>query len=122
MKIGFIVGEIEQHQMELSLDQRTGDLRILLDGTQVLQDSSTLATEPIKRYELNIGEQERLKLALQLTFEDEQNGASQHDQNEATPYQLSFADQVRQRECEECNDWPIFATPRVSLMVSAASA
>ncbi len=68
MKIGFIVGEIEQHQMELTFDQPSGDLRILLDGTQVLQDSPTLVSEPVKQYELSIGEQERHKLALQLTY------------------------------------------------------
>ena len=71
MKIGFIVGTLEQHQMELSFDQATGDLRILLDGSPVLQDTPRLAKTPIKRYELSIGEYEKHSLALQLTYGDE---------------------------------------------------
>ena len=50
MKIGFTVGEIEQHQMELSFDQPSGDLRIMMDGTQVLQDSPAVIRGPVKRY------------------------------------------------------------------------
>lgn len=75
MKIGFTVGEIEQHQMELSFDRSSGDLRILLDGTQVLQDSPALTIEPVKCYELSIGEQEKHLLAFQLTYGDETEAA-----------------------------------------------
>jgi hypothetical protein len=56
MKIGFTVGEIEQHDMELSFDQTSGDLLIMMDGTKVLQDSRALAIEPIRRYEINVGD------------------------------------------------------------------
>ncbi len=71
MKIGFIVGEIEQHQMELSFDQKSGDLLILLDGTQVLQDSPVLSEEPSKTYELSVGDAEKHTLALELTYGDQ---------------------------------------------------
>ena len=71
MKIGFVVGQTEQHEMELSFDQASGDLLVLMDGTQVLQDSSALAVEPIKSYELSIGDTERHMLALQLSFGDD---------------------------------------------------
>ncbi len=94
MKIDFTVGEIEQHQMELSFDQVSGDLRILMDGTQVLQDCPAMAVEPIS-YELNVGEEERHRLAFQLAFGE--------------------------MPCEFCDDAGIQATPRLSLMVSAIS-
>lgn len=70
MNIGFIVGTLEQHQMELSFDQTTGDLRILMDGAPVLEDSPRLARNPVKQYELYIGSGEKHKLALQLTYAD----------------------------------------------------
>ncbi len=95
MKIDFTVGEIEQHQMELSFDQASGDLRILMDGTQVLQDSPAIATEPISYdYELSVGDEERHKLAFQLAFGE--------------------------MPCEFC-DAGMQAMPRLSLMVSAIS-
>ncbi len=93
MKIDFTVGEVEQHLMELSFDQASGDLLILMDGTQVLQDSPAIAVEPIS-YELNVGAEERHKLALQLAFGE--------------------------LPCDFC-DGGIQATPRLSLMVSAIS-
>ena len=71
MKIGFIIGETERHQMELDFDQTSGDLTILMDGAQLLHDSPRWPTEPSKRYELSIGDKEKHKLALQLTFGDE---------------------------------------------------
>jgi hypothetical protein len=71
MKIEFIVGTQEQHQMELSFDHRKGDLRILMDGTPVLQDSPRLAHNSVKHYELNIGDCEKHTLALQLAYGDE---------------------------------------------------
>ncbi len=97
MKIDFTVGEIERHQMELSFDQVSGDLYLLMDGTQVLQDSPTIAVEPIS-YELSVGAEERHKLAFQLAFGE--------------------------MPCEFCDgsiDDGIQATPRLSLMVSAIS-
>jgi hypothetical protein len=78
MKIGFTVGELEQHQMELSFDQPSGDLCILMDGIQVLQDSPALTIEPVKCYELSIGEQEKHVLAFQLTYGDETEIAGLH--------------------------------------------
>jgi hypothetical protein len=71
MRIDFTIGELEQHQMELSFDQTSGDLRILMDGTQVLQDSPVLTTEPIKCYELSVGECEKHTLAFRLTYGNE---------------------------------------------------
>lgn len=71
MKIGFIVGDFEKHEMELSFDHTSGDLRVLMDGTPVLQDSPRLAREPVKHYELSIGNREKHMLALQLSFAGE---------------------------------------------------
>jgi hypothetical protein len=71
MKIGFVIGETEQHQMELDFDQISGDLTISMDGAQLLHDSPRWPAEPSKKYELNIGDNEKHKLSLQLTFGDE---------------------------------------------------
>ena len=121
MKIGFTVGEVEQHQLELLFDQPSGDLRIMMDGTQVLQDSPTLVRgrRPVKRYELKIGQREKHRLALQLTFEDEQSRQQELEEIDALAYQLSFRDAPSQEEKEEPVVWPFQAIPRVSLMVSA---
>jgi hypothetical protein len=74
----------------------------------------------VKRYELRIGEREKHKLALQLTFEDEAGRLRQEEQREADALQLSFADQACEGASEECPDWPLQVTPRVSLLVTAA--
>ncbi len=68
MRIGFTVGEIERHEMELSFDQASGDLLITMDGTRVLQDSPILSIEPVKSYELAVGDCEKHMLALELTY------------------------------------------------------
>jgi hypothetical protein len=73
MKIGFVVGEIEQHQMELSFDQQSGALLIMMDGTQVLKDSPRLTVKTAKSYELSIGQEEKHRLALQLTYGGDQD-------------------------------------------------
>ncbi len=119
MKIGFTIGEVEQHQLELLFDQPSGDLRIMMDGTQVLRDSPTLVRGPVKRYELKIGEREKHKLALQLTFEDEQTRLRELEETDALAFQLSFRDAPSQDEEEQPIAWPYQAIPRVSLMVSA---
>ncbi len=67
MRVDFTVGEAEQHQMELSFDQASGDLRILMDGTPVLQDSPSITVKPFN-YELNVGAEERHRLALQIAY------------------------------------------------------
>ncbi len=119
MKIGFTVGEVEQHQMELSFDQPTGDLRITMDGTPVLQDTPTVVRGPAKRYELRIGQREKHKLALQLTFEDEQSRLAEIERSEGLAFQLSFGDELSKVVDEEPSTWVIPATPRISLMVTA---
>ena len=68
MRIDFMIGELEPHQMELSFDQMSGDLQILMDGAQVLHDSPVLATQPVKSYELSVGECEKHRLGFQLTY------------------------------------------------------
>src|SRR5512146_112006 len=68
MNIGFIVGESEKHQMEISFDQSTGDLHMLMDGTSVLHDLARLTKDLIKHYELSIGALEKHLLALELTY------------------------------------------------------
>ncbi|MGE5073507.1 MAG: hypothetical protein ACM3MF_08775 [Anaerolineae bacterium] len=118
MKIGFTVGAIEQHRMELLFDQPTGDLRITMDGTPVLHDTPTLVRGPVKRYELKIGKREKHKLALQLTFEDERARLLEQEQSDPT-YQLSFSDAPCDEQGEECPDWPVLVVPRFSLMVTA---
>jgi hypothetical protein len=74
MKIGLTIGETEQHQMELSFDQKSGDLTVLMDGTRILQDSTPLANEPPKRYELSVGDLEKHRIAFQLSYRDESRG------------------------------------------------
>ena len=74
MKIGFVIGETEQHQMELTFDQLTGDLTILMDGTQVLQDSPAWAAQPTQSYEFSIGDAEKHRLAFQLSYGHEPTG------------------------------------------------
>ena len=119
MKIGFTIGEHEQHQMELLFDQPSGDLRIMMDGTQVLRDTPTLVLGPVKRYELKIGKREKHKLALQLTFEDEQTRLQELEETDALAFQLSFRDAPSQDEEEQPIAWPFQPIPRVSLTVSA---
>ncbi len=84
MKIEFIVGTLEQHQLELSFDPRRGRLRLLMDGAPLLQDSPRLARNSIKHYELNIGDQEKHRLALQLAYGDEP-GIGDEPSIQATP-------------------------------------
>lgn len=73
MKIGFVVGEVEQHHMELSFDQQSGALLIMMDGNELLQDSTRLSTRTPRNYELSIGEAEKHRLALQLTYGGDQD-------------------------------------------------
>lgn len=94
MKIDFIVGEIERHEMELSFDQRSGDLRLLMDGTQLLQDRPSLAVRPVC-YELNVGNEERHKLAFQVAY----------GRDDSDPHYFGFLE-----------------IPRLSLMVTALAA
>lgn len=68
MKIDFIIGEIERHEMELSFDQTSGALRILMDGSAVLQDQPKLARSSSKHYELSIGDCEQHWLTVQLAY------------------------------------------------------
>ncbi len=119
MKIGFTVGEIEQHQMELSFDQPSGDLSVMMDGAQVLRDKPRRRKGPVKRYELQIGEREQHKLAVQLTFEDEESRRREVESSEPIPLQLSFGDTPDEEMEQEPIVWPIQALPRVSLVVSA---
>lgn len=67
MKIDFTVGEVEQHSLELSFDQGSGWLRILMDGVQLLQEYPAIAEQPAS-YELNVGNEERHRLALLLAY------------------------------------------------------
>jgi len=78
MNIGFIIGETEQHEMELSFDQITGDLCMLMDGTQVLHEMPRLANDPVQHYELYVGDGEKHRLALQLTYGGEPDEPSPH--------------------------------------------
>jgi hypothetical protein len=68
MKIDIVIGETEQHQMEFSFNGLSGDLIVLMDGEPVLQDSAKLAMEPVKSYELSVGECEKHTLAFQLMY------------------------------------------------------
>lgn len=71
MRIDFTVGEIEQHVLELSFDQSSGDLTIMMDGAQLLQDSPAITAQPVS-YEFRVGNEERHRLALQLGYGQEQ--------------------------------------------------
>ena len=78
MNIGFIIGQAEQHEMELSFDQTTGDLRMSMDGTQVLHEMPRLAKDPIQHYEFYVGDGEKHRLALKLTYGDKPDEPSLH--------------------------------------------
>jgi len=70
MRIEFTIGGTEPHQMQFSFDQTFGDLIIVMDGVQVLQDSAKLAREAVKSYELSVGDCEKHRLAFQLMYGD----------------------------------------------------
>ena len=71
MKFNFAVGKAEAHELEFTLDRVSGDLKILLDGTKVVQDSQKQSADldVIRRYELNVGEAEKHKVAFMVAFD-----------------------------------------------------
>jgi hypothetical protein len=71
MKFNFTVGDQEQHQMEFSLDQSSGDLNILLDGNAVVRDIRAVPYEPVKRYDLNVGNGEKHRVSFTVAFGEE---------------------------------------------------
>ena len=71
MRIDFTVGDLEQHLMELSFDQGSGDLRIMMDGAMLFQDVPAITVEPVS-YEFSVGNEERHRLAFQLAYGQEE--------------------------------------------------
>jgi hypothetical protein len=65
MQFEFNVGTQEQHKVHFSFDQFSGDLKILVDGTPVMQDLRLLSLSLVKRYEFNVGTQEPHKVAIE---------------------------------------------------------
>ena len=122
MKIGFTLGENEQHQLELFFDQPSGDLCVTMDGAQVLRDKPRAIRGPVKRYELKIGEREKHRLAVQLTFEDEQSRRRDEQSSEIYATQPPIDDAPTSEGPEEAPlAWRLQALPRVSLMFSSIS-
>jgi hypothetical protein len=71
MKFNFTVGDKERHQMEFSLDQSSGDLKILLDGRPVVKDVRTISYEPVKHYDLDVGRGEKHKVSFTVAYDRE---------------------------------------------------
>jgi len=65
MKFDFTVGIQEQHHVEFSFDQFSGDLKILVDGQAVVKDLRFMSLSLVKRYEFPVGEQEKHQVAIE---------------------------------------------------------
>jgi hypothetical protein len=79
MKFNFSVGNNEAHRLEFSLDKASGDLRILVDGAQVVRDSQKHSPDGVRRYEVAIGDREKHKVAFMVTYD------GQPDKEETSP-------------------------------------
>ena len=116
MNIGFVVGEFERHQMEISFDQKSGDLRMLMDGTPVLHELARLAKEPVQHYELSIGALEKHRLALDLTY-----GSEREEPGSAVVPRLSLAVSPVAASDVAPDSLPLSATDNILVASTSAS-
>jgi hypothetical protein len=65
MRFSFFVGVAEQHQVDFSFDQFTGNLEIRVDGEPLVKDFRMLSLKLTKRYEFTVGAQERHNVAIE---------------------------------------------------------
>lgn len=59
MQFTFTVGQYEQHRIDFSFDQFTGNLEIKVDGQLAVKDFRALSFKLTKRYELTVGTNEK---------------------------------------------------------------
>ena len=65
MQFSFGVGVSEQHQVDFSFDQFIGNLEIRVDGQPLVKDFRLLSLKLTKRYEFEVGTQERHQIAIE---------------------------------------------------------
>ena len=65
MQFEFNVGQQEQHKVQFSFDQFSGDLKIVVDGNPVVKDLRMFSLSLVKRYEFSVGQQEPHKVAIE---------------------------------------------------------
>jgi hypothetical protein len=65
MQFSFRVGVSEQHQVDFSFDQFIGNLEIRVDGQPLVKDFRLLSLKLTKRYEFEVGTQERHQIAIE---------------------------------------------------------
>jgi len=65
MKFNFEVGNREKHQITFSFNQMFGNLKITVDGETLKRDFRLLSFNLIKKYEFNVGVQERHKIVIE---------------------------------------------------------
>jgi hypothetical protein len=61
----FIVGANEQHRVDFSFDQFSGNLEIKVDGQTVVKDFRIALLKLTKRYELVVGVNEKHHVAIE---------------------------------------------------------
>jgi hypothetical protein len=65
MQFSFRVGVQEQHQIDFSFDQFIGNLEIRVDGNVSVKDFRMFSLKLTKRYEFEVGTQERHQIAIE---------------------------------------------------------
>ena len=65
MQFSFIVGTDEKHQVDFSFDQFMGNLEIRIDGQPAVKDFRMLSVRLTKRYEFEVGNEERHQVAIE---------------------------------------------------------
>jgi hypothetical protein len=65
MQFSFRVGVQEQHQVDFSFDQFIGNLEIRVDGQPLVKDFRLVSLKLTKRYEFEVGTQERHQIAIE---------------------------------------------------------
>jgi hypothetical protein len=65
MKFSFTVGTNEQHQVDFSFDQFSGTLEIRVDGQPKINELRLFSLSLTKRYEFEVGEQERHQVVIE---------------------------------------------------------
>jgi len=65
VQFSFRVGVSEQHQIDFSFDQFIGNLEIRVDGQPLVKDFRLLSLKLTKRYEFEVGTQERHQIAIE---------------------------------------------------------
>ena len=65
MNFSFTVGNQEQHRIDFSFDQFMGNLEIKVDGQTAVKDFRSFSLKLTKRYELNVGVNEKHHIVIE---------------------------------------------------------